>query len=246
MENENFDLENRDLDDIVLDKSKGKGGLKRWALIGGSLLMLFIIVIVSYKLFNSPQPAQDKLVETEKIELQQKDEEFEDVPIIQENEEIEPLEKPQPQPQKIQPIQETQKQPIQKVAPTPVKKEIKQVAPKPAPKPKPKSKHQSAPKTKPKPAPKPKAKPSPKPKKVAKRGKFFIQVGAFSKYAPSKHFLEKIKKAGFSYQFKTVIQGDKKITRVLVGPFKSKKEAYRALKKIKKMVTPSAFIKRIG
>jgi DedD protein len=98
---------------------------------------------------------------------------------------------------------------------------------------------------------KPKA--QPKPKKVHKTqsvkkkvavatsGHYYIQVGSFSKYEPNKHFLKKITNLGFNYKYHKV----KSINKVLVGPFKTRKEANRAKKVLRAKVEPGAFLVKL-
>ena len=88
-------------------------------------------------------------------------------------------------------------------------------------------------------------------KKIKKlKGNYYIQVAALLKNTkPNPKFLKIIKKAGFDYRFyKTYIIKDKnkiKVTKILVGPFKNKKEAKRALIKVKEKITQNAFIFKV-
>ena len=81
-------------------------------------------------------------------------------------------------------------------------------------------------------------------------GKYYIQVAALLKHTePNKKFLELIKKAGFEYTFYTTYitkNGEKiKVTKVLVGPFKTKEDALKALKIVKQKITQNAFVFRV-
>ncbi|NPA11659.1 MAG: SPOR domain-containing protein [Epsilonproteobacteria bacterium] len=111
------------------------------------------------------------------------------------------------------------------------------------------------------PAPKEEAKTEVKPTKPASKpknndhntvlkGEYYIQVAALLRNAkPSPKFLALIKKSGFDYTlFKTCFKknGEEiKVTKVLVGPFKDRKEAMEAMKKIKANITQNAFIFRV-
>ncbi len=92
------------------------------------------------------------------------------------------------------------------------------------------------------------------PKKIIKnkvvKGKYYIQVAALMRYSkPNRKFLNIIKSNGFNYRFyHTYINkhGQKiKITKILVGPFASKKDAQKAIKKVKSNITQNAYIFRI-
>ncbi len=84
-----------------------------------------------------------------------------------------------------------------------------------------------------------------KPKKVTKIEGYFIQVSASFKTSPSKSFLKKIRDNGFNYIIKKSTVRGQKATKVLVGPFSSKKAALNALPKVKSAVNPDAFIVRM-
>jgi DedD protein len=71
--------------------------------------------------------------------------------------------------------------------------------------------------------------------------KFYIQVGSFSTYAPNKKFLDSITTKGYKYKFYKV----KTLNKVLVGPFKTEKEARNALRVIRKDIEAGAFLTKI-
>jgi DedD protein len=86
--------------------------------------------------------------------------------------------------------------------------------------------------------------------KTIKEGKYYIQVAALLKNAtPNKKFLKLIKNQGFDYRFyhTYIIKNSQKIkvTKILIGPFKSKKEAQKALPKIKRTISKTAFIFKV-
>lgn len=76
-------------------------------------------------------------------------------------------------------------------------------------------------------------------------GKYYIQVGSFAKYAPSKAFLDKITKRGYTYTYHKVTRSGKTLNKVLVGPFKTQAAAREALPVIKRSVEPGAFLIKI-
>ena len=94
--------------------------------------------------------------------------------------------------------------------------------------------------TKPKKVTKPAKKVTQKAKTITKavtNGKYYVQVGSFSKYQPNKKFLKSITDLGFNYKFHKV--GN--LNKVLVGPFKTQKEANSAKRVLRAKVEPGAF-----
>jgi len=79
------------------------------------------------------------------------------------------------------------------------------------------------------------------PKKSVKpaSGRYYIQVGMFSK-VPDKKYFKKIKDVGFTY---TIRRGKK--VRVLVGRYKDKRSAKSALSKARKKIMPDAFVVKL-
>jgi DedD protein len=78
------------------------------------------------------------------------------------------------------------------------------------------------------------------PKAVA--GQYYIQVGSFARYAPSKAFLDNITDRGYTYTFHQVTKNGKTSTKVLIGPFKTQTSARQALPVIKKRIVQGAFL----
>lgn len=74
---------------------------------------------------------------------------------------------------------------------------------------------------------------------------YYIQVGSFTKNEPSKNLLESIGKLGYKYKFHKVTNNSTELSKVLVGPFSSDKEAREALKVIRGSVEPGAFLTKI-
>jgi len=102
----------------------------------------------------------------------------------------------------------------------------------------------------PKEEPKKEEKPKKEAPKKAIHGNYYIQVAALLKNAkPNKKFLSLIKKEGFNYKtYHTYIvkNGEKiKVTKILIGPFETKKEAKKALKKVKASISQTAFIFKV-
>ena len=74
---------------------------------------------------------------------------------------------------------------------------------------------------------------------------YFIQVAAVTRGEPSKKFLKLIEKNKFNYKIQSVEIKGVKVRRVLIGGFKTLKEAKTALPEIKKKISSSAFIKKL-
>lgn len=80
---------------------------------------------------------------------------------------------------------------------------------------------------------------------TAQYGQYYIQVGSFAKYAPSKTFLDKIANRGYTYTFHKVTRNGRTLNKVLVGPFKTQSAAREALPVIKRNVESGAFLTKI-
>ncbi|NPA03462.1 MAG: SPOR domain-containing protein [Epsilonproteobacteria bacterium] len=235
------DLDNQELEDIVLDNYEHKDRFKKWMFLSGSIALIFIIVISIVKIVSDSSSApQDALIENEEIALEEKssiEDNLEEIPILEANEEDDKEEF-----HKV--ISEVMKK-EQMLAQSDIAKSLlAQETPPPKPVEKrvverkvyhpPKVTHPSPKPTPPKPKPKPSS-----PKNI------YIQVGAFLKQGPDERFLDKIKELGFNYRVKEFEINDKKVKRVYIGPFASRKEASNYLPKIRSHINPHAFITRI-
>ena len=82
------------------------------------------------------------------------------------------------------------------------------------------------------------------PKKIvkAKKGNWYVQVGSFAHLKPHKRLIAKIERLGFSYrQYKSNVKG-KAMTKLLIGPYATNKEAQKAKPKIRAEIESAAFI----
>jgi len=77
--------------------------------------------------------------------------------------------------------------------------------------------------------------------KAVSTAHYYVQVGSFSKYAPNKKFLTKIKQLNFNYKYHKV----GKLNKVLVGPFETKEEAKTAKKILRAKVAHGAFLLKL-
>ena len=249
MDKEHFDetledleeLHNDELDDIVLEKYEKKNKIKKYLLIGGSIFLIFVIVISIVKIVTDSSSApQEALIETEQSSQEVSSEEnFEEVPIVSKEE--------KPSDEEFQKVINDVMKKEEKIATEPKQQAVASAKPSVTPKAKPAAKptpahHTTATKPVAKPKPKPKPKPAPKAKP---KGDIYVQVGAFLHYDPNSAFLKKIKRSGFGYVIKEFTINGKKIKRVYIGPFASRKEAARYLPKIKKTISKNAFITKV-
>ncbi len=73
----------------------------------------------------------------------------------------------------------------------------------------------------------------------------YIQVGATSKYTPNKKFLKLISDKKYSYKLLSISINGKKVTKILIGPFKDSKDAKNNINSIRKSINKNAFIYRV-
>lgn len=74
------------------------------------------------------------------------------------------------------------------------------------------------------------------------KGKYYIQIGSFSKGAPSKDFLQKVEQKNYNLSQEEAISNSKKIIKVFIGPYNTEKEARDVLPKIKQDIAKDAFL----
>lgn len=91
----------------------------------------------------------------------------------------------------------------------------------------------------------PKAKPvTPEIAKEHAAGHFFVQVGSFSG-EPNKNLLYKITRAGYHYKIIKFPINGKLISKLLIGPYRTRVDAITLLSKVKKEIKKDAFIAEI-
>lgn len=221
--------EKNELNDIILNKGTSANSNKKIILAVATLGIILIIVVMLMNSLSSsgtdnlPQAALPPQPQTQTV-AQNNDEEplFEDVEVEQDT--------PQPKSdaELTQIAQKLKKQSnVEEVANpvTPPKATPKKVV-----------KTAVAKKESPKKAIKKVAK-----KTVVTHGKYYIQVGSFSKYKPNKKFLHSITNLGYHYSYHKV----KSINKVLVGPFNSRQEATAAKRTLRAKVEPGAFLVKL-
>ncbi len=225
--------EKNELSDIILDNknSNGSNKIKKILVLSIILLLIFIFAIVGVKFFNKPKVKKNNFnivlpPEPTTKNIAKKEELFKQVPIIEENSSaskdnfnamVEKLKNKEQT--KAKTITNTPKnqQPKEIVSKTPKQKDIKSALIKAA-------KHKK------------------EVKKANLKSSVYIQVGVTFKTKPDKKYLRKITKAGYSYKLYTLKISGKKATKILIGPYKNKKDARSNLMKIKKAINKAAFI----
>ena len=235
--------EKNELGDIILNKGSKQGGNKKIILAAATLGIILIVVVLLMNTLNSdnennlPQSAlpPKPLKEEPKASGQKEEPLFEDVEVIEED----TPNKENAQEQKLEEIAQKLKAKNEGVEPPKVEEVNEPVV-----------SHEKAHTEKQKVKRKENAqlhakRPLRTVTHKAKHGNYYIQVGSFSKYKPNKHFLASIKKAGFEYTFHKAIVHGRHVTKVLVGPFQTEKEARRALAKVRKSIEKHAFLTRL-
>ncbi|SFV57324.1 membrane protein [hydrothermal vent metagenome] len=248
--------ENNELSDIVLNKDSASNSNKKIILAIATLGVVLIIVVMLMNSINSkgtsnlPHAALPPKPKTEAPKNSADDIKeplFEDVPVVQEEQEETNLDhiakklkeesntpkvetKVEPKIEKIEePVKTT---PIAKKEKS-VKKQHKVI--------KEKVIHKKVHKVK-KETKIPAKKQKVTPKKVATNGHgYFVQVGSFSKYEPNKKFLNSITKLGYKYSYHKA----KNINKVLVGPFNTREEANKAKALLRSKVVRGAFLVKL-
>jgi len=227
--------EKNELGDIILNKNTNQSNSKKIILASATLGVILIVVVLLMNTLNSdnesnlPQstlPPKPQKIAQKKV--QNEEPLFEDVEVIDEtpteaksDEELDKITKKLKEQSKQENISEPEI--VEKKAP--------------------KKHYATTQKPKHKKVVKPKHKPTKKYTQPAvKKGRYYVQVGSFSRYKPNKKFLNSITSRGYNYTFYKVKINSKTLNKVLVGPFKNETEARKALKSIKKHIVKGAFI----
>lgn len=226
--------EKSELNDIILNKTTGSGGNKKVLVAIATLAVILIVVIVIMNRINSegtqnlpqailpPEPdAAAGLITDDPL--------FEPITIIEESSSsADNLDKIA---QKLKEESLLKKEESDKSEAVVIKEDDVIIVEPP----------------KPQPAVKP-AKKEPvktvQPTAVSK-GKHYVQVGSFSKYAPNEKFIKSITDNDFSYTYHKISKNGKTINKVLIGPFENEKDARNALKVIHEKIEPGAFITKV-
>ncbi len=224
--------EKNELSDILLDKNKNNASKKKKILLLViALILLFLLVLIGMKIFNKSETKTNKLnmvlpPEPTTVNTKQKDDLFKQVPIVEENTSKENnfnamVEKLKKKEQKENINTQVAKKNLQ---PTEENKTIEPIE------------------TKILKTTKKIAKKNSKTKQEFFKNNIYIQVGVNYRFKPNKKYLLKIKKLGYHYRLYNTKIGGKKVVKTLIGPYKNRTEAKKALIKIKKNINKAAFM----
>ena len=221
---------------LNIGNGDNKNNLKKILIYVAVAFLVFVIGVISFAVIQNNKNSQKEAIIPPETKAKPKEENiFKQIPIENENVQQSQSQQPkmnikqdeeQPQPKAVSSVNETKPQ----VQPETIKEPVEKKTLK---------------------ASKPEIKNSVKSSKQSLSGaKYYIQVAALLRYKkPSKRFLELITKNGYKYKFFVTyvkLKGEKvKITKILVGPFANRKEAKKALKKVKANITQNAFIFKV-
>lgn len=223
-------MNDNELNDIILNKGSSTNNNKKIILAVATLGVILIVVVMlmnsltSNGTDNLPQTPIPPKAETKMIATAQKEPLFEEVEIVEEEEETTDLDavaarlKKESATEIIEP-EVTIAPVVQK--PKPVKKVVVKEIKKPVPK---NVVHIPS---------------------SSDSVLYYIQVGSFTKYAPNKKFLKSITDLGYSYKFHKILRNSKAINKVLVGPFKDTSSAKNARRTLRAKVEPGAFLVKL-
>jgi DedD protein len=214
--------EKNELNDIILNKSGSTNSNKKIILAVATLGVILIVVVMLMNSLSSngtenlPQAVLPPQPQTIANEEPEQEPLFEDIEVIEEASSSDNDLDMIAQKLKEESLQEEVTPPKKEI----VRKEPKKVTPKKEPTP-PKVVKKRAP--------------------ASQAGIYYVQVGSFSKYAPNKKFLNSISALGYNYKYHKV----KNLNKVLVGPFKTQKDAKRARHALRSKVEPGAFLVKL-
>ena len=229
-----------ELSDIVLEKEDDKSQkAKRILLIVAVLIVVFLITIVIMKVTNDSKSANtpkltlppEPITKSIDTQVKQEDALFKKVDIEEADED-----KKESLEEMVKSLKEKEKKKIKEEITQKVEKEI----------PAPVAEKKEIPKEveKVKKAPKPVKKVKNKISSLATTG-VYVQVGATSRLSPDKKFLKTITSKNYDYKLLPINVKGKKVTKILIGPYKSTKEAKAVLADIKSKINKDAFIYRV-
>lgn len=236
--------ENKELNDIILDKGNSKSvNFKKVALIVAALSVLLIVVVVVTGSLNKKDdqasvaqtvlPPEPEIPEETKAET---DPLFKPVDVINDNN-LDNITK------RLK--EESLKEENTNASEVEVKKDDTEVVKKEEPieQPLPAVIQDKIEKAQPV-AKKPEPVVEPVAPKAVVANNYYIQVGSFSIFKPDPNFLKRITSNGFSYATKKVSINGKSITKLFIGPYEDENSARKALKAVRDTIEAKAFLTR--
>jgi DedD protein len=222
--------EKNELNDIILNKSGSTNSNKKIILAVATLGVILIVVVMLMNSLSSngtdnlPQAVLPPQPQTVTTDEDTEEPLFEDIEVIEEADTADTDLDMIAQKLKEESLQEENVAPVKKATVEKKKKVVKKESVK-----------------------KPTQHKSTASKKLTKKpvsttqGRYYIQVGSFSKYEPNKKFLNSITDLGYKYTYHHI----KSLNKVLVGPFKTQKDANFAKSKLRSKVEPGAFLVKL-
>ena len=240
-------MNDHNLDDLIIDTPDQKGGKAKGLLtiIALFIVVLIVAIILTKIILKDPDSQHAMLEENEtemispELTLQEAvdDEEENDNQALSEMIKSE-MEAPK-EPEEVEKVAEetvvieeektvpapknVEERPVAKKVEQPTQKEIVKIPQE---------------RTK-KPAPVVNSKPKPKPAPIqASAEQYFIQVGSFSKTPSASRLISALKKQRFRYKVMKI----NNMHKVMVGPYRSRAEADRAIVRVKDLINKNAFV----
>ena len=228
-------MNDHNLDDLIIDSPEQKGGKAKGLLtiIALFIVVLIVAIILTKIILKDPKNHQALLDENEtemispELTLQEAVDDKEENKALSDmiKSEMDAPKEPEESVEEV--AHETVTVEEEKPAEKPVKEE-------PAP-PAPKKEIVKTPKKVSQ--PKTQSKPKPTPVKASSE-QYFIQVGSFSKMPSASRLVNALKRQHFNY----TVMDINHMHKVMVGPYKSRAEADRAIVRVKSLINKNAFV----
>lgn len=243
--------EKDEFSDILLEQDGGSKGskFKKIVLVIGIFVLIFLIVLLVMKLLNSSevQNGSENLTTSSNEIKDQDDSSYKQVPIIQEDDNKQESFEQMVKKLKEKELQRAKEEEVvandTKELPEVTKQDVtppakNQIAKKPVAKkrvvkkPKKQTKKKSIPKIFP-------------PNGATAQKGIYIQISASLKSKPDARFISKIRSKNYRYRlYETRVKG-KDYLKILVGPYKSLKDARANIQKVRRDLNPKAFVFRV-
>ena len=224
-------MNDHNLDDLIIDSPDQKGGKAKGLLtiIALFIVVLIVAIILTKIILKDPNDHQALFDENEtemispELTLQEAVDDKEEDKALSDMISSEMDAPKEPEAEEV--AHETVTLEEEKLAEKPVREELTPPAPKKEIVKMPKEVSQ------------PKAQPQPKPLKASSE-QYYIQVGSFSKMPSASRLVNALKKQHFNYTVVDINQ----MHKVMVGPYKSRAEADRAIVRVKSLINKNAFV----
>ena len=233
-------MNDHNLDDLIIDSPDQKGGKAKGLLtiIALFIVVLIVAIILTKIILKDPNDHQALLDENE-TEMISPELTLQEAVDDEEEKKEDPLsyliksemDAPKEPKRSEESVEEVAHETVTVEEERPAEKPVKEEPAPPAPK-------KEIVKT-PKEVSQPKAQPKPKPAPVqASNEQYYIQVGSFSKIPSASRLVNALKRQHFNY----TVMDINHMHKVMVGPYKSRAEADRAIVRVKSLINKNAFV----